>query len=364
MNSRELFHQIFIKKQFPSIVNEDYVYELFEKIIYLLSPRIESEYNESIPNPHILLSYIVEEYLYLASPLSEEKQEMLIRDEELKKQLAQKITDKIFFNEYAFYKAKALITKFNPTISTFRFYINFVLERIVHIKFNDETDALLIDMLRKGFLSCLGVTSLLVEGFETEAFSTWRTIHETECIVKIIFEHKEAIKTYKRHIDYNRAFRNEYQDKEYQQELIDEIKLQLKAHNLKSKDLKKYIEYGWIYSIDNIETKYPLLKLNFRNGIEYIADLTDYSSLYEMSSEIAHSSPMLFYSNKVFFLRISLVCLYETFFRMEEIFFEILKKQKKEESQAYLFLRTSYLSELKIILAKEKMLFKMMNEKK
>ncbi len=363
MNSKETFHNIFVKKHYPSYINEDYVYELFEKCLFELSPLIEQSFQESIPNPHLMLSYIVGEYDYIAKPLSNENREKLIHDEELKTKMVHKITQKVFFNEYISYKAFPLVDRFNPVISSLRFYLNFVLERIVCLKFKDETDLLLIDMLRKAFLSCYGVTSLLTEGFETEAFSTWRTIHETECIVKIIFENPYIIKTYKRHIEYNLAFRNEFKDKDLQQAMIDEIKELLKKHDLKSKDLKKYIEYGWLYSLENVTEKYPGMKLNFRNGIEYVASLNEYSSIYEMSSEIAHSSPMLIYSNKPFFLKMSLICLYETFFRMEEIFSSLLKKHKKEDTQAYFAMRSSYLDELKLMLSKEKFEFKLMNEK-
>ncbi len=363
MNSKKTFHNIFVRKNYPSYINEDYVYELFEKCLFELSPLIEQSFHESIPNPHLMLSYIYGEYNYIAEPLSDENREKLIHDEEFKARMVHTITQKIFFNEYSSYKAFPLIDRFNPVISTLRFYLNFVLDRIVYLNFKEEADSLLMDMLRKAFLSCYGVTSLLTEGFETEAFSTWRTIHETECIVKIIFENPYIIKTYKRHIEYNRAFRNEFKDKELQQATIDEIKVFLKKHDLKSKDLKKYIEYGWLYSLKDVKENYPGIKLNFRNGIEYVASLNDYSSIYEMSSEIAHSSPMLIYSNKPFFLKISLICLYETFFRMEEIFSKILKKQKKEDTQAYFAIRSSYLDELKLMLSREKFEFKLMNEK-
>ena len=41
--------------------------------------------------------------------------------------------------------------------------------------------------------------------------------------------------------------------------------------------MKKFIEYGWIYAIENIEQDYLQLKLNFRNGLEMVAGLERYS---------------------------------------------------------------------------------------
>lgn len=45
----------------------------------------------------------------------------------------------------------------------------------------------MIDILHKGFRMCDCIIQLLFSGFETEAFSTWRTLHETECIARIYF---------------------------------------------------------------------------------------------------------------------------------------------------------------------------------
>ena len=63
----------------------------------------------------------------------------------------------------------------------------------------------------------------------------------------------------------------------------------MKELELKSKDTKKYIEYGWLTNVKNVLEEYPEFKLNFRKGVELIAGLSSYSSLYELSSEIAHS---------------------------------------------------------------------------
>lgn len=360
-NSKYIFHQTFIKRNYPPYVDEDFVYDVFQNVLFELSDKVESGFSQGLINPNVLLNYIVEEYSYIVAPLKDSDRQKLNEDDNFKKRLISSLTNKIFFNEYLPYKAKPLINQYHPLISTLRFFLNFVLDRIYNLKFDKEIDILIVDMFRKAFLSCIGVTSLLVEGFETEAFSTWRTIHETECIIKIIYENPYLINTYKRHIEYNHAFRDEFDDKVKQQKVIDEIKSHLKEHDLKSKDLKKYIEYGWLYSIKDVKEKYPNFKINFRNGFEYVAGLSSCSSLYEMSSEIAHSSPLLIYSNKPYFLRITIISLYQTFLRLEELFSDLLLKTKKEESQSYFLMRSSCLNELKVMLEREENNFKMFN---
>ena len=92
-------------------------------------------------------------------------------------------------------------------------------------------------------------------------------------------------------------------------------------------------------------------KLNFRNGTEYVAGLSEMNSYYEMSSEIAHSSPLLIYSNRKFFFYMSIVCMYESFFRIEEILNNIfMQVMSDQDAKSYYAVRQTYLPQLKIIL--------------
>ncbi len=353
--TREIFHRVLQSRNYPPIVNEEFIYDTFEDILYNITTRLETRVGE-IPNPNMILSYIIDEYLYIFNDISEENRKKLLIDPQFKKNFIFSLTDKIYFNEFLAFKARSTISKYNPQITSLRFYLNFILQQFTVINPSTPYEHLMMDILRKAFLSCLGITTLLVEGFETEAFSTWRTIHEMECISRILYQYPYVYEYYLRHIEYNRAFRDQYQDKDEQQKVIDEIKTHLHEHNLKSKDLKKYIEYGWIYGIQDIETLIPTLKLNFRNGIEAIAGLQDYSKTYEMSSEIAHSSPILIYSNKEYFYQVTIVNLYETFLRCEEIFIDLMTKMKALP-EGFLKVRKGNLIELNTILEKEKSKF-------
>ncbi|HAS56766.1 MAG TPA: hypothetical protein DCR94_06020, partial [Firmicutes bacterium] len=91
----------------------------------------------------------------------------------------------------------------------------------------------------------------------------------------------------------------------------------------------------------------PNFKFNFRDGVEKVAGLSSYSKVYEMSSEIAHSSPLLIYSKKDYFFSITLLNLYESFFRLERFFSSLyLSSVKEEEKLRYLNLRKLYYGEL------------------
>ena len=126
----------------------------------------------------------------------------------------------------------------------------------------------------------------------------------------------------------------------------------MKDHGLKSKDMKKFIEYGYLYSSKEFKDGETLLKLNFRDGVERIAGLYNYSKVYEMASEIAHSSPLLLFSRRSYYFEVTLLNLYESFFRLEVIFEAYYKTiNSPEVVKQYENMKSVYLKELHEIYA-------------
>lgn len=153
------------------------------------------------------------------------------------------------------------------------------------------------------------------------------------------------IERYIAHLKYVVAFRGGVSKEETDASFL-EIKEGMKKAGLKSKDMKRYIEYGWLLVIpgvnDNVE-----FKLNFRDGVERCTELRQYAKVYEMSSEIAHSSPLLIYSRKNYFYLVTILNLYESFFRLEKIFSSLyLSTMSKEEQERYVAMRHLYFGEL------------------
>jgi hypothetical protein len=74
---------------------------------------------------------------------------------------------------------------------------------------------------------------------------------------------------------------------------------------------------------------------------------------YEMSSEVAHSSPLLIYSNKRYFKSLTIVRSYESFIRLEDLFFKYLQTFNDIERESYEKMRNVYLSYIKRILNRE-----------
>ena len=255
--------------------------------------------------------------------------------------------DKYYTNEHLAFKNGSFASRYLPVVSTITLFLNFILGVLQRVAKSNPDKTLITDIMRKGFSMAKCITLLLTEGFETEAFSTWRTMHENECIVQVLVKYgKPVMDRYLVHLKYALAFRGAIPSKEETDNIFVDIKREMKEHDLKSKDMKRFIEYGWLLAIPD-DQKPEDLRLNFRDGVEKAANLKEYSRVYEMSSEIAHSSPLLIYSRKNYFYLITLLNLYESFFRLEKIFSSLyFNNVDKMEAKRYLAMRKMYYGEL------------------
>lgn len=299
-------------------------------------------------NPIELTMYLVYEHSFHL--LMSGKDPKDVYDDEAYHQTVCSIAlDKYYTNEHLAYRMDAYASKHHPSISTITLYLNFMLGMLQRYQRVDKNLNLIIDIMTKGFQMSKCICSLLEDGFETEAFSTWRTLHENECILQVLVKYGlPTIQRYYRHLTYAIAFRKGLRSKEETDAIFVEIKEKMKEVDLKSKDMKRFIEYGWLLGVPDV-MKVEGFKFNFRDGVERISGLTQYRSAYEVSSEIAHSSPILIYSQKEYYHHLSLLLLYESFFRMEKIFASLFMSMVgKEEQEAYVRMRNLYSNELKL----------------
>lgn len=306
-------------------------------------------------NPIALILYIVNEHGYYLDIHPDAAQEAVIKDEKYMQMIVSIALDKYYTNEHLSYKSKTILSRFSPGISTLNTYLNFVLGVLGRYSRNQPNETLIVDIMSKGFSMARAISDLLVSGFETEAFSTWRTLHEAECILLVLTKYgKPLIDKYLLHMNYAMAFRGLAGDKEKTDAIFTQIKGEMRTFDLKSKDMKRFIEYGWLLKVSALDKAEPV-KLNFRDGLEKTAGLKRYAPIYEMSSEIAHSSPLLIYSRREYFMHLALVNVYESFFRLEKIFADIYVRSISEsEKQRFLLMRKIYYSQLVSLHAQER----------
>lgn len=346
---RDQFDSLINSLMNSSVINKDFVYKVYltasEGIDQLIESNIIS--NVGYINPVDLIYYSVGEYLYTTVGKDEKQQLEMMNNEDFIHSSASVVSDKYLSLSMFNHSEKKLANKFIPPISSINLYLNFMLNIINNYNKNDPKSTLINDLLIKSVSISRCILSLIVEGYETEAFSSWRTLHECECTLLLLDKYGDPlINRYLQHMQYGLIFKRNDLNDERGNQIFAKMKDEMKEYGLKSKDIKKYIEYGWLYEIPGVKED-ESFKLNFRDGLERLAGLEMYADRYEVSSEIIHSTPMLIYSNKEYYYFISLLSLYESFFRLEKVFVSLFSKQVSEEQmERYIDMRKLYYSQL------------------
>ena len=344
----------------------DYLFDIYEganEVIDILDKENKQIEVKEV-NQFDLLFYIIGEYYYSVMHLSKEELQNFKNNEDYASSMASVAADKYLSLSIFNHVEKKLSNRFLPPASSLNLYLNFMLNIVKNYKKNDPQSSLISDLLMKSLTISRCILDNLLEGYETEAFSSWRTLHECECTLILLDKYKEPlINDYLKHMNYGLAFNNAMVDKEKQDATFYAMKEEMREHGLKSKDIRKYIEYGWLYRI--VPPEDDSFKLNFRDGLEKLAGLEMYAKRYEISSEIIHSTPLLIYSNKEYFYYMTLLSLYESFFRLEKIFVSLLSKHVTEEQiKQYQEMRNIYYAQLVIIHKRELQNFKNSTKKK
>ena len=333
------------------------VYEMANEVIELLDKQTTQIEVKEV-NQFDLLLYCVGEYHYSVSNLKPEDVERFKQNEDYQSTMASVVADKYLSLSIFNHVEKKLANRFLPPASSLNMYINFMLNIVKGYKKNDPQSTLISDLLMKSLTISRCILENLLSGYETEAFSSWRTLHECECTLILLDKYGEPlINNYLKHMNFGLAFNNAIADKAKQDEIFYSMKDEMREYGLKSKDIRKYIEYGWLYQI--VDKEDETFKLNFRDGLEKLAGLSQYAKRYEISSEIIHSTPLLIYSNKEYFYYMTLLSLYESFFRLEKVFVSLFSKRvSPEQMKQYAEMRKVYYSQLVVIHQRELATFK------
>ena len=342
-------------------IDADYVYDVYDMANELITmlDKENSQIEVKEINQLELLFYCVGEYYYSIAHLSPEEIVKFNNNESYPSSMASVAADKYLSLSIFNHVEKKLGNRFLPPASSLNIYLNFMLNIVKGYKKNDPQSSLISDLLMKSLTISRSILEQLLNGYETEAYSSWRTLHECECTLILLDKYGDRlINKYLRHMNFGLAFNNTIPDKEQQDKIFYEMKEEMRGYGLKSKDIRKYIEYGWLYEI--VEDKEdPNFKLNFRDGLEKLAGLEMYAKRYEISSEIIHSTPLLIYSNKEYFYYMTLLSLYESFFRLEQVFVSLFSKRvSPEQMKQYEEMRRVYYAQLVVIHKRELQAFR------
>ena len=347
--SRSQFDRVIDLLSNNSWINRDSLFSIYQTTSEGIQQLVDNNILSGIRNvnPLDIVYYCLGEYTYTLQNATEEQRKSMENDPRYITSIASVASDKYISLSMFNHAEKKLANKYIPPVSSINLYLNFMLNILHSYNKNDPKSTLITDLLIKSVSISRCILGLLIDGYETEAFSSWRTLHECECTLLLLEKYGDPlINRYLIHMQYGIVFKKEDLNDEHGNKIFGDMKEEMKLLDLKSKDIKKYIEYGWLYEIPGVKED-PEFKLNFRDGLERLCGLSSYSSRYEMSSEIIHSTPMLIYSNKEYFYFITLLSLYESFFRLEKVFVSLFSKRvSKEQMDKYIAMRNVYYSQL------------------
>ena len=229
-------------------------------------------------NPVQLTLYLLYEHQFYLDTHSDRKLEDVEKDEGYEQFLISVVLDKYFTNEHLSYRSGSFATRFIPEISTINLYLNFILGMLSRYKQGDPKETLVVDILQKGFSMAKCIVDLLTNGFETEAFSTWRTLHENECILQVIVKYGQpVIDQYLKHLKFALAFRGALPTKEETDKTFEEIKAGMVAIAL-----IVFVFLVPLFFFHNAETNYPYGAYPLGWLLGSVAEILAYYSLMYM----------------------------------------------------------------------------------
>lgn len=302
-----------------------------KKIAAISFRRVASELNSDLDHLSMwtkqsILSYAVAEWSYYikiknrnGSYLSD------LNDENLINSLALLVSKKFLLITLTPASNDYHISHFSPIISTIEATLTKMDTINSKLALHDPTKSLIPDLFDRIIKSALGILKMMTLGLANDAYGSWRTLHEAECVIKLLLSGGvEVQNAYLKHIVYNNAFREAIPDKDATDQIFIQMKAEMKENDLKSKDMKKYIEYGWLYTTKEFNKDDPSYKLNFRDGVQKSAGLSRYSSWYEAASELSHSSPVFFYSSSEYFIELTTIGVYDVIERISIEYYKFI----------------------------------------
>lgn len=328
---------------------DDLLYEAYNAAVELLEVHHDTFTTLPFENlDHIrLILYLIHDYEFRLKDATLDVRIKRMNNDQFFSKLISSVVDKYGSESYFKYEENRLISRFSSEISTINVYVNFISLKLNQLTGNDKGEKLYLDLLRNAFSLCRTINELLIAGFEKEALSTWRSLHELEAVL-VLVANNDVLRAYSNHVIYNAAL-NGLLPSDKTDEIFLKIKDEMRSFNLKSKDTRRYIEYGWISSHPAFDV--TIHKFNFRDGVQLLAGLSYARDAYKNASEAAHSSPLFLFMDPARLLEETLRNLYKSFLVIEGLFAANYKQNAPEnEVVIYEQVRQLYLADINDVL--------------
>ncbi len=346
--NEEHFIRLLRLYKIPESQEDHILYELYNECVELLT--LHHELFENIPYVTLdhqrLILLLIHDYDYRMRGLEFVKRQALLKDEKFRNTLISVVVDKYGSTAFFKYDSGTYLTQYSMEISTINVYLNFIMLKLPNIPRKNKSIELFAELLKNAFSYVQTITELIVRGFEKEALATWRSLHELEATLTLLTDQRVLVE-YNQHILYALAF-NKLIAKAEADKVFLEIKTKLKDLKLKSKDTKRFIEYGWLLKHKDFDVN--VHKFNFRDGVQAIANMSAKRHVYQIASEVTHSSALTLFTKRYYYLNLVLDNLYSSFLTIEALFAELyVQNADKNENELYAITRAIYLNDIKLV---------------
>ena len=227
--NHDQFLNFYYHLQVNPLIDPELVFEAYE-VAYEGAINLSQSnlFGKVVPVSSVpLILYLINEFGFYLDSHNVDCQK-LKEDEAALASIVSLAVDKYFTNEHLNYKNTRLISKYSPVVSNLDLYLNFMLGMLSRFPKNNPNETLVLDVMHKGFSIMKSILDLVVDGFGTEAFSLWRTLHENECILDLLNKYGAPIQTaYVKHLKYGVAFRGGIKDKAESDRIFEELKSEM-----------------------------------------------------------------------------------------------------------------------------------------
>lgn len=258
-----------------------------------------------------IVSYIFYYHIFHTSHLPPEIVRQAEADAGYRERLVRDVAVYIVINEHLNVEKRSNTSEYSPEIAAYNMACSFTLYVLGTVKGEDRRMNGMNNLFKKALVTVKSVVGLLAAGNSCDAVILWRHLHELECVLCVLGRgDDELFYRYVRHMEYLNLEGNPRAD-----ELNARLAEECKTFGVKERNA--FVNYGWLLHVPGFrEGMGREFRLNFKEGLQKAAGLTERHAAYASASKILHPSAWVvairddkFYKFTIFELYRSLVCI-------------------------------------------------------
>lgn len=232
-----------------------------------------------------IVSYIFYYHHFHTSHLPPEIVSKLEADAAYRDKLVRDVAVYIVINEHLNVEKRSNTSEYSPEIAAYNMACSYSLYVLGSLKGTDRRMNGMNNLFRKALVTVKSVVGLLAAGNSCDAVILWRHLHELECVLAVLGNGSDDLFfSYVRHMEYLNMEGNPHAD-----ELNARLSEECKQYGVKERNA--FVNYGWLLYVPGFrEGMGKEYRLNFKDGLQKAAGLSERHAAYASASKILHPS--------------------------------------------------------------------------